>query len=434
MGTGITPFIDAFDPDGNLKWRGYLPGPGREIHAGSDGRTYLCGPAGSQGAFVRCFDSAGKVSWTFFSNPDPVHTESFVSLRVNGDDMWVVGTRHQLRNGTSRPVATCIRINRINGQVLFARTYPIWSDGSRDEFGLKVVRNESSVFLLVGGADFHSVVKIDQQTGSPIGRATFHSGAAIDMVVDSTSNLYISGGPNATVAKVAGAGTGALPVLWSGALGGTNLLLLKGNLWCLRNAAGTSGIRRIEPNGAADTAFVSPDFPGKFVALATERFGRLFVTQNWTDTFAFRWQNIKIDPVSLIGSTEHVASAETSMGGVGLAVAPDGTTYSSGRELGPLLVCSYRTPAPIDDVFTVPSGKATTIAAPGLMANDMDVDPLRCRTYLDSPASHGTVVVNSNGSFRYTPAAGFTGTDTFRYRVKRGIRQAVGTVTIHVEP
>lgn len=433
-GTGMTPFIDAYDPDGNLKWHGYLPGPAKEIHAGADGRTYLCGPGGSQGAYVRCFDPSGKVAWTLFSNPDPDHGETFSSLRVEGDDMWVLGTRNTIRNGTSRPVAACLRLNRISGQVLFERTYPIWSDGSRDEFGLKVVRNDTSVFLLIGGNDFHSVVRINPISGSPIGRATFHSGPGLDVVVDSLSNLYVSGGPTASVAKVIGTGTGALPVPWSGVPGGTNLLLLKGSLWCIRNAAGSSGIRRIDANGGSDTLYVSPDSPGKFTSLVTERFGRLFVSQIWTDTFAIRWQNIKVDPTSGIGSIEPVTSAETAVTGGGLAVAADGTTYSCGREYGPLLYCSYRVPSPVADTFAVPSGKATTISAPGVMANDMDVDPLRCKTYLDFQASHGTVILNSNGSFRYTPATGFTGTDSFRYRVKRGVRQAIGTVTIHVQP
>ena len=48
-------------------------------------------------------------------------------------------------------------------------------------------------------------------------------------------------------------------------------------------------------------------------------------------------------------------------------------------------------------------------------------------------AAHGTLTLQPNGSFSYTPAAGFTGTDTFTYAASDGTREsAVATVTIAV--
>ncbi|WP_161625847.1 Ig-like domain-containing protein, partial [Singulisphaera acidiphila] len=47
--------------------------------------------------------------------------------------------------------------------------------------------------------------------------------------------------------------------------------------------------------------------------------------------------------------------------------------------------------------------------------------------------THGTLTLNSNGSFTYVPTAGFIGTDTFTYRAFDGTTLSnIATVTITV--
>jgi large repetitive protein len=47
---------------------------------------------------------------------------------------------------------------------------------------------------------------------------------------------------------------------------------------------------------------------------------------------------------------------------------------------------------------------------------------------------HGAMQFNSNGSFAYKPAAGFTGADTFTYRINDGVVNGnTATVTIAVQ-
>jgi VCBS repeat-containing protein len=49
--------------------------------------------------------------------------------------------------------------------------------------------------------------------------------------------------------------------------------------------------------------------------------------------------------------------------------------------------------------------------------------------------THGSVTVNSNGTFDYTPDPGFVGTDSFTYTVTDGVgRTATATVTLTVDP
>jgi VCBS repeat-containing protein len=54
---------------------------------------------------------------------------------------------------------------------------------------------------------------------------------------------------------------------------------------------------------------------------------------------------------------------------------------------------------------------------------------------LVSGPGHGTLNLNPNGSFSYTPAANFNGTDAFTYKANDGIQDSnVATVTITIQP
>ena len=61
------------------------------------------------------------------------------------------------------------------------------------------------------------------------------------------------------------------------------------------------------------------------------------------------------------------------------------------------------------------------IPAPGVLANDSDPngDPLTAIMVI-GPA-HGTVTLNPNGSFTYTPVASYVGSDSFTYRANDGL-------------
>ena len=56
------------------------------------------------------------------------------------------------------------------------------------------------------------------------------------------------------------------------------------------------------------------------------------------------------------------------------------------------------------------------VAAPGVLVNDDPQGGAFLQATFASFPAHGTLVLNFNGGFVYTPAAGFAGTDTFLYR------------------
>ena len=69
-----------------------------------------------------------------------------------------------------------------------------------------------------------------------------------------------------------------------------------------------------------------------------------------------------------------------------------------------------------------------------VLANDSDVEgtALTPPVILTGPA-FGTALVNADGTITYTPAAGFTGTDTFTYMVSDGSVGTVATVSVTVD-
>lgn len=87
-------------------------------------------------------------------------------------------------------------------------------------------------------------------------------------------------------------------------------------------------------------------------------------------------------------------------------------------------------PTAVGDAASTPAGQAVQVK---VLANDADRDGDTLTVVAAGPAGHGAVAVNKDGSVTYTPAAGYTGADTFGYSVndgKGGI--AYGTVNVQV--
>ena len=93
-------------------------------------------------------------------------------------------------------------------------------------------------------------------------------------------------------------------------------------------------------------------------------------------------------------------------------------------------------PVAANDSYTTLEGvPLTTTLAAGLLANDNDLDgdTLTVTTTPIVNVSNGTLVLNADGSFTYTPTSGFSGLDTFTYQItdgNGGSAQATVTLTI----
>jgi VCBS repeat-containing protein len=71
------------------------------------------------------------------------------------------------------------------------------------------------------------------------------------------------------------------------------------------------------------------------------------------------------------------------------------------------------------------------VPAAGVLTNDTDVEGSSLTAVLVTGPAHGTLVLNPNGSFTYTPTSAYSGSDTFTYRASDGTTTGnIATVTI----
>jgi predicted extracellular nuclease len=93
----------------------------------------------------------------------------------------------------------------------------------------------------------------------------------------------------------------------------------------------------------------------------------------------------------------------------------------------------------VDDFYTMDEDTTLTIAAPGVLANDIDVDNNIRAASLVTDVQHGKLSLLGDGSFTYTPDPDFYGTDTFVYKLitypgPQSLWTDEATVTITVNP
>ena len=101
------------------------------------------------------------------------------------------------------------------------------------------------------------------------------------------------------------------------------------------------------------------------------------------------------------------------------------------------------TPAPNDpptaniDAYNAQKDTVLNVAAPGVLNNDTDPEDDSLTAVLDVDVTDGTLVLNSDGSFSYTPDTSFTGDDTFTYHAFDGTNDSntvIVTITVTDAP
>ncbi|WP_376792823.1 PKD domain-containing protein, partial [Thermoflexus sp.] len=94
-----------------------------------------------------------------------------------------------------------------------------------------------------------------------------------------------------------------------------------------------------------------------------------------------------------------------------------------------------RPPVAVDDTYAVNEDQTLSVSAPGVLGNDSDPDGNPLTATLVAGPSYGSLTLNPNGSFIYTPNPNFNGTDAFTYSASDGQATSnIATVTITVQP
>ena len=115
-------------------------------------------------------------------------------------------------------------------------------------------------------------------------------------------------------------------------------------------------------------------------------------------------------------------------------VANDGTVDSAAATVSITIAAVNDPPTAVVDSYDLPELVTSNIdAAAGVLANDTDVEGDSLTAVLISDVSNGTLTLNSDGSFTYTPTGRFPETDSFTYQANDGSDNSTTvTVTINI--
>ena len=92
-------------------------------------------------------------------------------------------------------------------------------------------------------------------------------------------------------------------------------------------------------------------------------------------------------------------------------------------------------PLAAGDAYSVDEDSSLTVTAMGVLINDSDVDGDTLTAFLVSDVSNGTLTLNMDGNFTYTPDSNFNGSDSFVYAAYDGSANSNAmTVNLTVSP
>ena len=113
--------------------------------------------------------------------------------------------------------------------------------------------------------------------------------------------------------------------------------------------------------------------------------------------------------------------------------ANDGNVDSNASVVMITIVPVNDAPTAINDSYSAAKDTPLMVAAPGVLSNDTDVEGDQLTAMILSGPAHGILTLNTNGSFTYTPAVAYTGSDSFTYRTTDSAADfSVGTVNLTV--
>jgi hypothetical protein len=165
-------------------------------------------------------------------------------------------------------------------------------------------------------------------------------------------------------------------------------------------------------------------------------------------------QLVSMVPASIMSTAIGTTNSLRLCGGNNITATTDPTVaaWVVARQPGWTQGCGLGTaPAAVADPnYSTPENTPLTIAAPGVLTNDAPGTPAGTLTFFGAGSlggavtdyaagttvsplptySDGSLQVNANGSFVFTPPTGFSGAYTFQYRIDNGVGTSDATVTI----
>ena len=222
------------------------------------------------------------------------------------------------------------------------------------------------------------------------------------------------------------------------------------------NTSGTDAFtyRATDSNGASDTATATisvaavNDAPVAVAdAAVTDEDTPLVVTAPGVLT---NDTDVDLDPLTAVlvtspakgsltlsarGSFTYIPNANSNGADSFTYKANDGRADSNVVTVSLTVTAVDEAPTVVNDAYSTGEDTPLTVAASGVLANDTDVDGSPFTAAVVTGPTKGSLSLNTNGSFTYTPNANTNGADFFTYKANDGTADSnVATVSLSVAP
>jgi VCBS repeat-containing protein len=113
--------------------------------------------------------------------------------------------------------------------------------------------------------------------------------------------------------------------------------------------------------------------------------------------------------------------------------ANDGAAGSASATVSLTITNINRAPVANNDSYGLNKSASLTVSGPGVLGNDTDADGDALTAIKITDPAHGSLNLNVNGAFTYTPVSNYFGADNFTYRASDGLAtSAVATVSLTI--
>ena len=177
-----------------------------------------------------------------------------------------------------------------------------------------------------------------------------------------------------------------------------------------------------------ELGFTDPDNIAAEVSFHVSNQVNGIVTLDGVPSLSFTGQQLLDGHVTFVHDGSDTTSASFDV------YVEDGNQDGSTPVPGHFTIDVNQAPVAVADSYATYANTALTVdVAHGLVSNDTDAEHSALASILNQGPAHGTLLLNSNGSFTYTPNMGFSGQDSFTYHANDGsLDSNIATVTIDV--
>lgn len=281
------------------------------------------------------------------------------------------------------------------------------------------ITSGTSFSITLAGADRVAVESLFNKNGS-----ASTSGASYNLAAADDWNSVITGGNIDDVTNAITVANVPVPVITSSTYdAATGTLTVNGSGFTQVSGASNDIIAsKFTVTGQAGLTYTLTDTANVEITSGTS----FTLTLSATDRNALQGVLNRNGTSSTGGTTYNLAAAEDWLAGADAAVVIADMTGNG-------ITVSNANSAPVANNDSYSLNEDSSLTGGSVLTNDADADGNTLTASLVSGPAHGTLTLNANGTFSYTPSANFHGTDSFTYRAHDGSAYSnVATVTLTI--